>query len=53
MDGTFYICPKIVAQVYTTHANFGNCFSPVIYAFLRDRTETTYVRMLSLIKTAL
>lgn len=50
MDGTFYVCPKLFAQLYTIHANLGSDFiAPVIYAFLPDRTESTYVRFLRLI----
>lgn len=52
MDGTFYTCPKMFAQLYTIHADVGGFVAPVIFAFLPNKHKKTYVRLLNCVKNA-
>lgn len=52
MDGTFYTCPKMFAQLYTIHADVGGFVTPVIFAFLTNKLKKTYKRFLNCVKDA-
>jgi hypothetical protein len=53
MDGTFYTTPRFFAHVYIIHYFKGyKCF-PLLYCFLTDKQQNTYVKMLNLVKNFL
>lgn len=49
-DGTFYSCPRVFYQIYTIHAAVDGQMYPLVFAFLPNKTEQTYLRFLSLLK---
>jgi len=51
-DGTFYSCPGLFKQLYTLHAAVEDTTFPLVFAFLPNKTERTYVRLLTLLKEA-
>jgi hypothetical protein len=52
MDGTFKSTPTIFAQIYTIHVLIGNHMLPTAYCLMPNRMETTYIRLISMIKSA-
>lgn len=51
-DGTFYSCTSLFAQLYTLHADVDGTVFPLVFALLPNKTEATYRRLFSLLKTA-
>lgn len=49
-DGTFKQSPKLFYQLYSIHGKYNNQMLPLIYAVLPNKFETTYIRILRLIK---
>ena len=50
IDGTFKAAPKIFRQVVTIHfVRKGKVF-PAVYAFLPNKEEQTYIRLLQLLR---
>jgi hypothetical protein len=49
-DGTFYTCPNLFYQIYSTHIPIDDVMPPVIYAFLPGKSQTTYTIFFTLIK---
>ena len=53
-DGTFQICPKLWTQVFIVSAQVEkDCFVPVCYCFLPDKSRISYDTMFSMLKGAL
>jgi len=52
-DGTFYACPRIFSQLYSLHASVDGTVHPLVFAFLPNKTERTYVRFFTLLKDAI
>lgn len=57
-DGTFRVCPRPFYQLYILHLDvYSNNKSihvyPAIYAFLPNKTQSTYTRLFSLFKNEL
>ena len=50
MDGTFKATPSIFAKIYTIHCFVKSQMLTVAYCLVSDRLESTYRRLLSLIK---
>ena len=54
LDGTFQICPKFWTQVFIVSAQVEkDCFVPVCYCFLPDKSRISYDTMFSMLKEAL
>lgn len=53
MDGTFKSSSTSFYQIYIIHGCFSGQSFPLIYCFLDSKTETTYTRMLAIIKDVL
>lgn len=49
LDGTFFSSPKFFKQIYILHIFKSNKCFPIIYCFLPDKIQSTYVRMFNLI----
>ena len=49
-DGTFSTAPNVFCQIYTIHASVEGCLIPIVYALLPDKKESTYSRLLSILK---
>ena len=49
-DGTFSTAPNVFYQIYTIHASVEGCLIPIVYALLPDKKESTYCRLLSILK---
>ena len=49
-DGTFSTAPNVFYQIYTIHASIEGCLIPIVYALLPDKKESTYCRLLSILK---
>ena len=52
-DGTFAVVPTVFFQLYTVHVKVGNNYPPCVYFLLPNKTQNTYARMLSALKTIL
>ena len=52
MDGTFYVCPRLWYQLYSIHCMVDKVMFPVAYALLPNKTRETYVRLFTLLNTA-
>ncbi|XP_022161380.1 uncharacterized protein LOC111027331 [Myzus persicae] len=50
-DGTFKSCPPLFTQVYTIHVIKHNLVIPVVFALMPDKTQSSYERLFSAIKT--
>ena len=46
-DGTFSVCPRLFAQIYTIHANVSGLIVPVFYVLMSNRTEESYKKVLT------
>lgn len=51
-DGTFYSCTSLFTQLYTLHADVEGTVFPLVFALLPNKTEATYRRLFSLLRTA-
>uniref|UniRef100_A0A1I8AAZ0 MULE domain-containing protein n=1 Tax=Steinernema glaseri TaxID=37863 RepID=A0A1I8AAZ0_9BILA len=51
-DGTFKASPEMFDQLWVLHGIVHNRVLPFVYCLLPNRTESTYIRVLNLIKTA-
>ena len=49
-DGTFYVAPKQFYQSFSIHAVIDGKCLPLLFALLADKTQDTYVFMLSVLK---
>ena len=49
-DGTFYVSPKQFYQSFSIHAVIDGKCLPLLFALLADKTQDTYVFMLSVLK---
>ena len=49
-DETFSTAPNVFYQIYTTHASVEGCLIPIVYALLPDKKESTYCRLVSILK---
>lgn len=49
-DGTFKVSPPLFAQVYTIHGVQYSNVVPTLYALLPNKSEETYVKLLSALK---
>lgn len=49
-DGTFSVQPNLFAQLYVFHAPFLDKVFPALFCLLPDKTNTTYLRLLQLIR---
>lgn len=52
-DGTFYAAPNHFTQMYTLHGKKFGHFFPLVYGFLPDKAETTYITFFQKVKDAL
>ena len=52
-DGTFKLSPTVFYQLYTIHAQVGHSAPACIYAFLPNKSEKTYSRMLEMVCLAI
>ena len=50
MDGTFKSAPEMFTQLYTIHATYRDHVIPAIYTLLTDKTQTTYHRVIDIIR---
>ncbi|XP_067653191.1 ankyrin-1-like [Haliotis asinina] len=50
MDGTFSSCPALWSQLYIIHARNGSTMYPLVFVLMPDRQQTTYARLLRLLK---
>jgi len=50
-DGTFKSCPPLFAQVYTIHVIKNNLVIPVVFSLMPDKTQSSYERLFTAIKT--
>jgi len=50
-DGTFKSCPPLFTQVYTIHVIKHNLVIPIVFALMPDKTQSSYERLFSAIKT--
>ena len=46
IDGTLKVCPEIFYPLYTFHAQHNGRIFPCIFAFLLNKTETSYRRLM-------
>lgn len=52
-DGTFFFAPQHFTQLYSLHGKvMGNVY-PLVYSFLPDKSQETYVRVFRLLANAL
>jgi hypothetical protein len=50
-DGTFFAAPTIFSQIYMFHAFKGRKCFPIFYVFLTNKLESTYVKVLEILKS--
>ncbi|KAK3082671.1 hypothetical protein FSP39_002261 [Pinctada imbricata] len=43
-DRTFYTCPTLFHQIYTTHVRVDNVMTPVVFAFLPGKSQAIHTR---------
>lgn len=48
-DGTFYTCPSLFYQISTIHIMTDDQMTPVVYALLPGKDQTTYTRLFTLL----
>lgn len=48
-DGTFDIVPILFQQLYSIHASIDNKYIPLVYAFLPNKKQTNYDKLLNFI----
>eukprot|EP00105_Crassostrea_gigas_P023045 XP_011442766.1 PREDICTED: uncharacterized protein LOC105339059 [Crassostrea gigas] len=48
-DGTFYTCPSLFYQIFTIHIMTDDQMTPVVYALLRGKNQTTHTRLFTLL----
>lgn len=51
IDGTFSAAPLLFSQLFTIHSVNGNCTFPAIFVLLPDKTQVTYQRMITAVKS--
>ncbi|KAJ9048334.1 hypothetical protein DSO57_1039736 [Entomophthora muscae] len=52
-DGTFFTCPKLFSQLWNIHGQVGNLVLPLVFFFLPNKKQETYVRALTILKAKL
>lgn len=50
IDGTFEYAPKYFLQLYTIHGFKNGFYKPLVYFFLPDKCEETYIQMWTFLK---
>ncbi|KAG0442190.1 hypothetical protein DMUE_0464 [Dictyocoela muelleri] len=49
-DGTFYSCPKTFQQLYVIMARVKSIDVPLVYAFMKNKSKSSYYKLFSYIK---
>ncbi|KAJ9080861.1 hypothetical protein DSO57_1039586 [Entomophthora muscae] len=52
-DGTFSTCPKLFSQLWNIHGQVGNLVFPLVFFFLPNKKQETYVRALTILNAKL
>ena len=52
-DGTFDISPTLFTQLYSVHIVFNNKDLPLLYGYLPNKEEETYIKFFNMIKKSI